>query len=123
MTGRVVAAAYVATVAGLTAAAFSSRGDLWWAEVAAGVLTLPLVLVALPAIYLLGALAWSVADSPATGSLSSTDPVVADPSIWPVTLTFTVLMTLVACANVALVGWTLRRVARRRSRLASGSPW
>jgi hypothetical protein len=103
MIGRAVAAAYVATVAGLTAAAFSDHDVLRWAEVAAAVLALPTVVVALPAIYVLGAWAWSFADSPSSGSASSADPVVAGAPIWPVTLTFTVVMTLVACANVALV--------------------
>lgn len=119
MSGRavaawVVAAAYVATVAGLTAAAFSGQDPLWWAEIAAAVLTLPTVVVALPAIYVLGAVAWSFADSPATGSVSSLDPVVTVP-IWPVTLTFTVLMTLVACTNVALVRWLLHHLRAPRA--------
>ena len=114
MIGRVVAATYVAAVAGLTAAAFSSHDALVWAEVAAGLLALPMVIVALPGIYLFGALAWRFADSPSSGSASSMDPVVAEPAIWPVTLTFTVIMTLVACANVELVRLTWRELTRSR---------
>ena len=92
MTSRVVAGAYVAIVAALTAAAFwSDAEERPWTEVAAAVLTLPTVVVALPAIYLLGALAWNVSDAAGDGPM------------WPVTLTFTTLMTVVACGNVLLV--------------------
>jgi ABC-type dipeptide/oligopeptide/nickel transport system permease subunit len=115
MIGRVAAAAYVATVAGLTAAAFSSTNDLWWAEISAAILTLPMIVVALPGIYVVGAFAWSLVEGPATDSSSSTDPVLAGNPIWPVTLTFTVMMTLVACANIALAHWALSIIRARRA--------
>jgi ABC-type dipeptide/oligopeptide/nickel transport system permease subunit len=110
VTGRLVAAAYVATVAGLTAAAFSSHEGVVWAEVAAGILALPALVPALPVIYVLGAVVQGLVDSPGSGSASSWAP--GDPGgpVWPVTLTFTVLMTLVACVNVELV-----RLLRGRS--------
>jgi ABC-type dipeptide/oligopeptide/nickel transport system permease subunit len=108
MIGRAVAVAYVATVAGLTAAAYSDHEVVRWEQVAAAVLTLPTLVAALPVVYVLGGLAWTLADSPGSGSASSADPSVAAAPIWPVTLTFTVLMTLVACANVALVRWIVR---------------
>lgn len=120
MTGRVVAAAYVATVAGLTAAAFSAEDALPWAEAAAAVLALPTVIVALPAIYVLGAVAWSFVDNPSSGSASSAGPVLETAPIWPVTLTFTLVMTLVACANVAVVRYLIRRLRRAPSGSAAG---
>lgn len=113
MIGRLASALYVAAVAGLTAAAFSGDGGPVWAKVAVALLALPSVIPALPAIYLLGAFAWTFADSPSTGSASSAGPVVEGPPIWPVTLTFTVVMTLVACANVALAAYAVRVVRRR----------
>jgi hypothetical protein len=97
--GRVLAMAYVAAVAALTAIAFSDpHQDHWTAEIAAAVLALPLLIPALPAIYVLGGLAWQG-------------------PMWLVTLSFTATMTAVAIANVELV----RAVATRRSRTRSGS--
>lgn len=100
--GRIVAVGYVVVVALLTARAFSdAHQDHWGAEIAAAVLTLPAVVVALPAIYLLGAAAWSVSDAGDGGPM------------WPVTLTFTLLMSVVACGNAA--GFVfLSRVLRRK---------
>jgi hypothetical protein len=113
MIGRMVAVAYVATVAALTARAFSERGqDHWGAEIAAAALTLPAVVVALPVIYVIGAAAWNVADSQGGGAM------------WPVTLTFTVLMTAVACANLVLLGLLRRRLrgsASASARTRSGA--
>ena len=102
MTARVLAVAYVTTVAALTAYAFSdAHQDHWGAEATAAVLTLPAVGVALPAIYLLGATAWTVSDAGDGGP------------IWPVTLTFTLIMSAVACGNAA--GFVfLRRVLHRK---------
>jgi hypothetical protein len=100
--GRVVVTGYVATVAALTAYAFSdAHQDHWGAEIAAAVLTLPAVVAALPAIYLLGAAAWTVSDAGDSGPM------------WPVTLAFTLLMSAVACGNAA--GFVLlHRVLRRK---------
>jgi len=99
---RVVAVAYVATVAALTAYAFSdAHQDHWGAEISAAVLTLPTIVAALPAIYLLGAAAWGVSDGGDGGPM------------WPVTLTFTLLMSVVACLNVAGFAF-LRRVLHRK---------
>ena len=83
-----------------------------WAEVAVGVLTLPAVLPALPVVYVLGAFAWTFSDSPASGTASSAGAATAPPPVWPVALTFTASMTLVAIANVALIGLLLRRARR-----------
>jgi hypothetical protein len=121
MTGRVVAVAYVATVAGLTARAFSDANqDHWGAEIAAAVLALPLIIPALPFIYVLGGLAWNFADTgsasgSASGSSSSVSTELDGGTMWPVTLTFTLLMTAVACGNVLLVRAVVARRARTRS--------
>jgi uncharacterized membrane protein len=99
--GRIAAVAYVVTVAALTARAFSdAHQEHWGAEIAAAVLTLPAIVAALPAIYLVGAGAWNVGP------------------MWVVTLTFTLLMTGVACANVLFVRLVSRRL--RGSASASG---
>lgn len=101
MVGRIVAVLYVATVATLTAYAFSSDEDHWSAEIAAAVLGLPLVVPALPAIYLLGGLAWHG-------------------PIWLVTTTFTTLMALVAIGNVLLVRAAVAALLRTRWAAARG---
>jgi hypothetical protein len=111
--GRTFALAYVGTVAALTARAFSdAHQDHWGAEIAAAVLTLPALIPALPPIYVLGAAAWAGTDATGGGPM------------WPVTLTFTLLMTLVACANVALltVVWrAVRGTASASPRTRSGA--
>ena len=121
MTARAAATTYVAIVAALTAAAYSDHEVVRWAQVAAALLTLPSLVAALPAIYVLGAFAWTFADSAPSGSASSADPVTATPAIWPVTLTFTALMTLVACANVVLVRSAAGSWLSRARRAPSGS--
>lgn len=96
---RILGMAYVASVAALTAIAFSDADqDHWPAEIAAAVLGLPLVVPALPAIYVAGGLAWHG-------------------PMWLVTLTFTSSMTAVAIANAEV----LRAVASGRSRTRKGS--
>ncbi|GAA1797844.1 hypothetical protein GCM10009795_049210 [Nocardioides hankookensis] len=95
---RLLAAAYVVAVAVLTARAFSEADhDHWAAEIAAAVLTLPAIVPALPVIYVVGASAWNVGP------------------MWVVTLTFTLLMTVVACANVLLLRWAWRSLRGRRA--------
>ena len=107
MTGRVVAVAYVVTVAALTARAFSEADqDHWGAEIAAAVLTLPTIVPALPVIYVVGAGAWNVGP------------------MWVVTLTFTLLMTAVAIGNALLarlVWRSLRGSASASARTRSGA--
>ena len=106
MIGRVAAAAYVVTVAALTAVAFSdANGDHWTAEIAAAALALPLVVPALPFVYVVGGLAWDVTDADSGGPM------------WVVTLVYAVTMAAVATGNVLL----LRAVAARRLRTPSGS--
>jgi hypothetical protein len=103
MIGRAVAAAYVLVVAAVTAHAFWPGTDGFNAsEGVAGVLTVPLILPALPIIYVVGALAWQV------GGTESGQPTSV------VTVAFTAMMALVALANVALVAAVRRR--RRRAR-------
>jgi hypothetical protein len=104
---RIIAVAYVVTVAALTARAFSEADqDHWGAEIAAAVLTLPAIVPALPLIYVVGAGAWNVGP------------------MWVVTLTFTLLMTGVAYANVLFVrlAWRgLRGNASASVRTRSGA--
>lgn len=115
MSGRLLAAAYVVTVATLTAVGFWDHDGSWPAKLAAAVLCLPTIIPALPVIYVGGAIAWTFSDGPASGSASSADANIADSPMWPVTLTFTVLMTAVACANVLVLRAVASRLARTRS--------
>jgi hypothetical protein len=118
MNGRVVAVAYVTTVAGLTARAFwGADPEHWRAEIAAAVLTLPTIIVALPVVYVTLGLVGSATDEPSSGSASSSSPDYDSAAWWPVTLAVTLLMTGVACANFLLV----RAVVSRRSRIRSGA--
>lgn len=128
--GRLLAAAYVVTVATLTAVAFVDEDhERWWARIAAAVLCLPTIVPALPAIYVGGAIAWSFADDPSSGSASSSGPEVDHSPIWPVTLAFTAMMTAVAMANVLVWRALGRRVTSRLDRpvllssLVSGGLW
>jgi hypothetical protein len=101
--GRVVAIAYVVTVAGLTAYAFRPGADGFnVAEGVAAALTLPMIVPALPVIYLVGALAWNL------GGTDSGDPTLL------VTLTFTALMTAAAVANAWLLTLSWRWLRSRR---------
>ena len=93
--------AYVALEGVLGAIAFSpaaGAGGPSGVEIAAFALLLPILVVALPVFYVVGAGAWSV-----TG-----------PSLWPVTLTFAVLFVGAATVNVLVLSLFARGVARRR---------
>lgn len=101
---------YVGTVAALTVYAFRPGADGFnIAEGLAAVLALPMLVPALPVIYVVGALAWNL-----DGSESG------DPTLL-VTLTFTVLMTAVAAANVLLYLAVRRAWRGRLSRAGSTS--
>ena len=71
-------------------------------EVAAFLLALPMVVVTIPVVYVVGAVAWNVRDA-----------LPGDP-MWPVTLTFTALFAATALLNVvvAWLVWSRRRRAR-----------
>jgi hypothetical protein len=98
--GRLVAGLYVAVVAVLAARSFWSRDQGFSVtEALAFSLTLPALLVAAPAVYALGALAWSLTDAGDGGPM------------WPVTAAFTLMLAGVAGANV----WAVRRLVRRRA--------
>jgi hypothetical protein len=97
--GRLVAAAYVATVAVLAARSFWSRDQTFSVtEAIAFALTLPVLVVAIPAVYLLGAAVWSLTDAGDGGPM------------WPVTVAFTLMLAGIAVANV----WVVRRLLGRR---------
>jgi hypothetical protein len=97
--GRLVAAAYVVVVAVLTARSFWSRDQTFSVtEALAFALTLPVLVVAMPAVYVLGAAVWSLTDAGDGGPM------------WPVTVAFTLMLTGVAVANV----WAVRRLVGRR---------
>jgi hypothetical protein len=102
--GHAVAIGYLGVVAALTADAFRP-GDHGFTttEAVAALITLPAVIVALPVIYLVGALAWAVSDTDGSG-----------PTLL-VMMTFTVMMTGVAGANVALAYWLWRLTRARRA--------
>jgi phage gp37-like protein len=98
-------ASYVAVVTVLVAVAFrSSDRGFSWPEGVAMVLTLPALLVALPAIYVIGAGLWSITDAGDGGPM------------WPVTVGFAVMFGGVAVANTLVVRAVARRWAGRRSR-------
>jgi hypothetical protein len=104
--GRPVSATYVVVVASLTAYAFRPGADGFnVAEGVAAALTLPMIVPALPAIYVVGALAWNL------GGTDNGDPTLL------VTLTFTALMTAVAISNVWLItlSWRWLRALRASS--------
>ncbi|HET7388380.1 MAG TPA: hypothetical protein VFJ19_17135 [Nocardioidaceae bacterium] len=104
-TGRVVALLYVAVVAALAAAAFSGRdaGFSWGTEGVAMLLTLPVLIPALPVIYLLGAGIWSLTDAGDGGPM------------WPVTLVYAAMFGAVAVANLWVLRLAMRTLRRRRS--------
>jgi hypothetical protein len=91
----------VMTVAG--GYAFSSADpESLEVELVAFVLLLPALVVALPVMYVVGALAWQLrADLP------------GEP-MWPVTLTFALLFAASATANVLIV-WGAASLCRRQS--------
>ena len=98
--GRLLAGLYVAVVAVLAARSFWSRDQGFSVtEALAFALTLPAMLVAIPAVYVLGAAAWSVTDAGDGGAM------------WPVTVAFTLMLAGTAVANV----WVVRRLVRGRS--------
>ena len=92
---------YVVVVTLLGYDAFSAQPLLGpWGEVAAFVLLLPAVVVELPVIYVVGALAWSIREG------------MAGEPMWPVTLTFTALFLASAVINAVLVRYLVRHVVR-----------
>ena len=96
---QAAAVLYVAVVAALAATAFSDRHATfsWSTEGVAMLLTLPALIAALPAIYVLGAAIWNVTNADSGGPM------------WPVTLVYTLMFAGVAVANL----WVLRQVRRR----------
>jgi membrane protein implicated in regulation of membrane protease activity len=93
-------------VAALAATAFSDpHAGFTWREGAAMLLTLPVLVPALPVLYVGGAAAWNATGADSGGPM------------WPVTLVYSVIFAMIAGANVWLVAMVLGR--RRR---ASASP-
>ena len=99
---RLAAVGYVLVDAVLGALAFSSEQAHPAVEVAAFVLVLPAVIVALPVIYVVGAMAWHLRDA------------LAGRPMWPVTVTFTVLFAATAILNVILAWLTWSSRGRKR---------
>jgi hypothetical protein len=94
---RLAAGGYVVVVVVLVAAAFRDPDQDFSATEAIGLgLTLPVLLAALPVVYLVGAAAWSLTGAADGGPM------------WPVTLTFALMFAGVAVANL----WVLRTAAR-----------
>jgi hypothetical protein len=72
-------------------------------EAAAVALALPIVVPALPVIYFVGALAWNITGAPEQGPM------------WPVALTFAVMLGSCACINVFLLHmWATNRRHRKQ---------
>jgi hypothetical protein len=99
---RVVAVGYVLLDAVLGALAFSSDASHPKVEVAAFLLALPMVVVTIPVIYVVGAMAWNVRSG------------LAGEPMWPVTVTFTALFTATALLNVLLAWLAWSRLRRGR---------
>jgi hypothetical protein len=99
---RLAGGGYVLLEAVLGAIAFSSETDHPRVEVAAFVLALPMVVATLPVIYVAGAIAWNVRDA------------LAGQPMWPVAVTFGVLLAATALLNV-VVAWLAWSRLRRRS--------
>jgi uncharacterized membrane protein YqjE len=98
---RIVEIGYVIAIAALTAFATSNpnefRNGAW---IAALVLSLPMLLAALPVLYLAAAVAWNLTDAD-NGGLR-----------WPVTATYVLVLVLAALLNVAL--WRSATTTRQR---------
>jgi hypothetical protein len=95
---RCFAAAYIAAVVILAAVAWGhDHSGFYPVEAAALALALPAVIPALPIIYVVGAMAYNVTGAPDNGPL------------WPVALTFAVLLGGCACLNVWLLHLYLTR--------------
>jgi hypothetical protein len=101
-----LAAVYVVTLGAAGAYSFSSTGTgVGAVELTAFALMLPGLVVSLPVIYLVGAIAWQVrADLP------------GEP-MWPVTITFTLLFAATAMVNVVILWWIW---SASRARMARG---
>jgi hypothetical protein len=94
--------AYVAVVAALAAAAFRKPNEgFTWSEAAAMLLTLPMLVPALPVVYVGGAAAWNLTGADTGGPM------------WPVTVAYAVMFGLIAVANLWLWGLILRRSLSR----------
>jgi hypothetical protein len=98
--GWLLAGLYVGAVSVLAASAFWSPNEAftWNREGVAMLLTLPALLPALPAIYLLGAAVWHLTDAGGGGPM------------WPVTVLYTAMFAGVAAVNA----WLLLRALRTR---------
>jgi hypothetical protein len=109
--GRALAATYVLAVVILASIAWGhDHGGFDPIEAAALVLALPIVVPALPIIYVVGAIAWNATGAPDNGPM------------WPVALTFAVLLGACACINVWLLHtWTTRRTSCREGSAATRS--
>ncbi|MFN8193554.1 MAG: hypothetical protein U0R80_04630 [Nocardioidaceae bacterium] len=101
-----VAAVYLVLETVLAAVAFSSQQDRPLVEWVAFLLLLPSVVVAFPVIYVGGAVGWSLRDA------------MPGHPMWPVAVTFAVLMLATAVLNVLVV----RTVAARLRRHRGGHP-
>ncbi len=96
--GWVLGGAYVAVVAGLAASAFWSPDQgFTWREGAAMLLVLPVLVGALPVVYVVGALAWNLTDADSGGPM------------WPVAVAYAVMFAGIAALNA----WLLWALARR----------
>lgn len=96
---------YVGAVAALAARAFwSPDAGFTWGEGAALLLTVPVIIPALPLIYVVGAGIWNVTEAGDGGPM------------WPVTVVYTLMFAAVAVGNVWLARVLLRWRHLRRTR-------
>ena len=98
---QLAAAGYVAAVVILVAVSFRSpHQGFSVTEGVALALTLPVLIAALPVVYLLGAAIWSLTDAGDGGPM------------WPVTLVFVLMFAVIAVANLWVLRWVAHRLRR-----------
>jgi uncharacterized membrane protein len=102
LAARAAALAYVLLVAVLGALSFSSDQARPSVEWPAFLLLLPTVVLTLPVMYGVGAIAWSIRDA------------IPGQPMWPVTVTFTLLFAGAAVVNVVVIWFLLSRSRLRR---------
>jgi hypothetical protein len=104
--GWAVAVLYVVAVGFLGASSFWSPNEqVFWPEIAAFVVTLPVSIAGVIPFYLGGALIWNIANAGSGGPM------------WPVTLVYGLMFAGLAAGDV----WLLRRLARALRRQSYGA--
>jgi hypothetical protein len=98
--GRCAAGCYLVVVGVLAGLAWHDpNAGFGHVELAALLLTLPALIVAIPFVYVIGAMAWNITNADSGGPM------------WPVTTCFVVMFVVVAAVNVLLAVRLAHRAA------------